>query len=97
MDGLASRCQRHNVVFVWVAPGTARIVREIAGDDGEMLRVIDVITTGVKWRASNYFAEMFGVACNCEAAKLCPRIARMSAELVNAVSHLNGPGPKEPE
>ena len=70
-EGTVSACHRHGIAFVWTS-ATAALE---AGDDDRISRLLSY---GAQWVKMDYFAEMFGVKCNCEAARLCSRVVRLT-------------------
>jgi len=72
LEGIASSCAVHEVVYLWAAPERFNSVHR------------------TQWCPPNYFARLFGVACNCEAAALCPNLAEFghkAKELVEATKY----------
>ena len=40
---------------------------------------VDTTVSSLKWKEQNYFADIFGVACNCKVAEMCDRLVQFSS------------------
>ena len=93
MGGALSMCPTHDIVCLWESSGTVHVEHKELDADGAVKHVIDRMATGVNWKEQNYFAELLGVACNCKAAEICPRITLMAPPSVPRTPSKERPHP----